>query len=168
MELRGYAVRSMEPNDEAQVRALLESDPDFFTSAQGTPPGPTDALGLLNEMPEGKELRDKFVYVVFNHDGVLSAVIDLLRGHPKDDIWYLGLIFVGPANRGLGLGTRALEAICAHVRQQGGHALRLGVVREHLRARALYDRTGFHFLYERLRSLPNGFKVMIDVLERGL
>jgi ribosomal protein S18 acetylase RimI-like enzyme len=66
------------------------------------------------------------------------------------------------------LGTRALEAICAHVRQQGGHALRLGVVREHLRARALYDRTGFHFLYERLRSLPNGFKVTIDVLERGL
>ena len=168
MELREHAVRLMEPNDEAQVRALLESDPDFFMSTQGAPPGPADALGLLNEMPEGKELCDKFVYLVFNRDGVISTVIDLLRGYPKDDIWYLGLIFVAPANRGLGLGTLALEAICAHVGQQGGHALRLGVVREHLRARALYDRTGFHFLYERLRSLPNGFKVMIDVLERGL
>jgi GNAT superfamily N-acetyltransferase len=158
----------MERDDETQVRALLESDPDFFLSTQGAPPGPSDALGLLNEMPEGKEPRDKFVYVVFNRDGVLSAVVDLLRGYPKDDIWYLGLIFVAPANRGLGLGTRALEAICARVRQQGGHALRLGVVREHSRARALYDRSGFHFLYERLRSLPNGFKVLIDVLERGL
>jgi ribosomal protein S18 acetylase RimI-like enzyme len=106
--------------------------------------------------------------VVSNRDGVLSAVIDLLRGYPKDDIWYLGLIFVAPPNRGLGLGTHAFEAICAHVRQQGGHALRLGVAREHLRARALYDRAGFHFLYQRLRSLPNGFNVMIDVLERSL
>jgi hypothetical protein len=51
---------------------------------------------------------------------------------------------------------------------RGGHALRLGVVREHLRARALSDRAGFHFLYQRLRSLPNGFDVMIDVLERSL
>jgi ribosomal protein S18 acetylase RimI-like enzyme len=168
LELREHAVRFMERNDEAQVRALLESDPDFFMSTQGAPPRLIDALSLLNEIPEGKQLSDKFVYVVFNRNGDLSAVIDLLRGYPKDDIWYLGLIFVAPANRGLGLGTRALEAICAHVRQQGGHALRLGVVREHLRARALYDRTGFHFLYERLRSLPNGFKVTIDVLERGL
>jgi ribosomal protein S18 acetylase RimI-like enzyme len=168
VELRQHSVRLMESNDEAQVRALLESDPDFFMSTQGAPPGPTDALGLLNEMPEGKELSDKFVYVVFNRDGVLSAVIDLLRGYPKDDIWYLGLIFVAPASRGLGLGTRAIEAICAHVRQQGGHALRLGVVREHLRARALYDRTGFHFLCERVRFPPNGFKVLIIVLERDL
>jgi ribosomal protein S18 acetylase RimI-like enzyme len=168
VELREYAVRIIGPDDEEQVRTLLESDPDFFMSTEGAPPGPTDALDSLNEMPEGKELRDKFVYLVFNRNGVLSAVIDLLRGYPKDDTWYLGLIFVAPANRGLSLGTRLLEAICAHVRQQGGHALRLGVVREHSRARALYDRMGFHFLYERQRSLPNGFEVMIDVLERSL
>jgi GNAT superfamily N-acetyltransferase len=168
MELREYAVRTMGPDDEAQVRALLESDPNFFMSTQGTPPGPSDALGLLTEMPEGKELRDKFVYLVFNGDSVLLAVIDLLRGYPKEDTWYLGLIFVAPANRSVGLGTRALEAISMHVKQQGGSALRLGVVRQHLRARALYERTGFRFLYERLRSLPNGFEVMIDVLERSL
>jgi ribosomal protein S18 acetylase RimI-like enzyme len=168
VELREYAVRVVGPDDEEKIRALLESDPDFFVSTQGAPPGPTDALGLLNEMPEGKELRDKFVYSAFNRNGALSVVIDLLRGYPKDDTWYLGLIFVAPANRGLGLGTRTLEAICAHVRQQGGHALRLGVAREHLRARALYDRMGFHFLYERLRSQPNGFEVMKDVLERSL
>jgi hypothetical protein len=87
----------MERNDEAQVRALLESDPDFFMSTQGAPPRLIDALSLLNEIPEGKQLSDKFVYVVFNRNGDLSAVIDLLRGYPKDDIWYLGLISDGAA-----------------------------------------------------------------------
>jgi hypothetical protein len=42
------------------------------------------------------------------------------------------------------------------------------VVREHLRARALYDRAGFHFRINRLRSLPHGLDVTIDVLERSL
>ena len=82
--------------------------------------------------------------------------------------WFLGFLVVVPDNRNMGLGSHLLEAICAHVKQGGGAAIRLGVVRENLRARALYDRTGFRFLYERERTHANGLTGTIDVLERTL
>jgi len=168
MELPEYTVRLMGQNDEAQIQALFESDPDYFRLVQGAPPGPAEAKDLLNELPAGKESRDKFVYAFVDRDGVAAALIDLLRSYPDDETWYLGLIFVAPTQRGIRLGTRVLDAICAHVRQQGGRALRLGVDHRNVRARALYERTGFHFIYERVRAYPNGFESIIDVLERTL
>jgi len=168
VELGEYTVRLMRPNDEAQIQALFESDPDYFRIVQGAPPGPAETKDLMSDLPEGKECCDKFVYIVFDRHGVVIAVVDLIRGYPSDEIWFLGLLFVAPANRNMGLGTRVLEAICVHVRQQGGLAIRLGVVRENVGARALYDCAGFHFIYERKRTYANGFSVMIDVLERTL
>jgi len=65
----------------------------------------------------------------------------------------------------MGLGTRVIDAICEHVKDRGGQAVRLGVDRGNVRARALYERTGFHFIYERERAYASGFKSIIDVLE---
>lgn len=168
MELREYTIQLMSRDDEAKVQALFESDPDYFRLVRGAPPGPAEAKDLLNELPEGKDYRDKFVYILFDRDGALAVVIDLLRGYPNDETWYLGLIFVAPVRRDRGLGTRVLDAICAHIKQQGGHAVRLGVDRGNVRARALYERSGFRLIYERERAYASGFKSIIDVLERPL
>jgi ribosomal protein S18 acetylase RimI-like enzyme len=168
VELREYTIRLMGPNDEALMQALFESDPDYFRLVQGAPPDPAEAKDLLNELPEGKQYRDKFVYALFDRNGALAVVIDLIRGYPNDETWYLGLIFVAPVRRDMGLGTRVLEAVCTHVKRHGGHAVRLGVDRRNVRARALYERRGFRSINERERAHPNGFKSVIDVLERAL
>jgi RimJ/RimL family protein N-acetyltransferase len=168
MELSEYAIRLAAPNDAAEIQSLFESDPGYFEIAQGGPPSPTEAQSLITALPEGKDYGDKFVYEVFDRHGALAAVVDLIRGYPQNGFWFLGLLFVAPWTRNIGLGTRILDTICAHVKRQGGHALRLGVVRENVRARALYERTQFHFIYDRERTQPNGFTVMVDVLERKL
>ena len=98
----------------------------------------------------------------------MAVVIDLLRDYPSDQTWFVGLIFVAPERRNMGLGTRVIDAICEHVRDQGGQVVRLGVDRGNVRARALYERAGFHFIYERERAYASGFKSIIDVLERAL
>ena len=98
----------------------------------------------------------------------LAAVIDLVRDYPQKDTWFLGLLFVAPARRNMGFGSRLLDAIYGHVKQRGGHAIRLGVVRGNVRARTLYDRTGFRVVDECKRTQANGFTVIIDVLERAL
>ena len=168
MKLPEYTIRLVEPNDEAEIQSLFESDPEYFEIAQGAPPGPAEAQSLITALPEGKDYGDKFVYTVFDCDGALAAAIDLIRGYPQNGFWFLGLLFVAPWTRNIGLGTRILDTICAHVKQQGGHALRLSVVRGNVRARALYERLEFHFIYERQRTQPNGFTVKVDVLERTL
>lgn len=45
--------------------------------------------------------------------------------------------------RGMGLGEALIEALCAEAQMRGYRAVRLDVVDENLRAKALYDRLGF-------------------------
>jgi hypothetical protein len=89
MELPEYTIRLVGPNDEAEIQALLEADPDYFRLIHGAPPGPAEAKDLLNDFPEGKESHDKFVYLLVDRDEAPAAVIDLLRGYPNDETWYL-------------------------------------------------------------------------------
>jgi ribosomal protein S18 acetylase RimI-like enzyme len=166
--LREYSARLAVSADEVRIQALFESDPDFFKVSQGASPRSTEANDQLSDLPEGKKYHDKFVYVIFDRDNALAALIDLVRAYPDDKTWFLSLLFVAPASRNVGLGTLLLHAIFAEIKQHGGRAVRLGVVRGNARARALYDRVGFHFIYERERVYPNGFTVTIDVLERPL
>jgi RimJ/RimL family protein N-acetyltransferase len=136
MEVPGYAIRLVELTDRAKVQSLFESDPGYSEIAHGAAPGPAEAQDLVTGLPEGKDYGDKFVYTIFDNSGDLVAVIDLIRDYPRNGLWFLGLLFVAPCCRNAGLGTSILDAICAHVKQQGGHALRLGVVRGNVRARA--------------------------------
>lgn len=52
-------------------------------------------------------------------------------------------LFVEPAARGQGIGTRALEIAQEHCRRNGVAALHLEVEHENPKARALYERIGF-------------------------
>ena len=167
VHLREYSVRLAESGDEARLQALLESDPDYFELI-GAAPRPTEAKEQLRNLPEGKKYDDKFVYVIFDHDDAPIALIDLVRAYPDAETWFLGLLFVAPERRNMGLGTHLLEAIFAEIKQQGGRALRLGVARGNVRARALYERVGFRFVCEREWVHPSGFTVVIDALERPL
>ena len=168
MELPGYIIRSVELNDASEIQSLFQSDPSYFEIVQGARPGPSEAQSLVTTLPKGKDHSDKFVYIIFDRHGALAAVIDLIRGYPESGFWFLGLLFVAPWTRNIGLGTLIIDAICAHVKQEGGHAVRLGVVRGNVRARALYERKEFHFIYESERTETNGFTVTVDVLERAL
>jgi len=40
-----------------RLRALLESDPDYFEVIRGALPGPTEAEGQLGDLPEWEEMR---------------------------------------------------------------------------------------------------------------
>lgn len=168
MHLPGYAIAPFAPADEAALQAMLEADPAYFTMIQGVAAGPDEARSLAADLPPGHSPDDKFLFVIRDSFQRLCAAVELLRGYPEPPIWFLGLIFVAPFARDRGLGTRLLNAVCDHAREQGGEALRLGVVQPNTRARALYDRNGFRFLVTRGRKSPSGFRVPIDVLERPL
>ena len=168
MQLAGYTIRKLGVADCAAVQSLFESDPRYFEIVQGAPAAPDEAEILFADLPPGKSQDDKFVYGVFEKEGKIAAILDLVRGYPEPDIWYLGLIFVAPEFRDKRLGSRLIDLLCVYVSGQGGKALRLGVVRTNTRARALYDRLGFRFVVERERAVSPEFPVMVEVMERPL
>ncbi len=58
-------------------------------------------------------------------------------------------IAVAPECRGQGIGTQLLQAVCEHAREVGCRDVRLDVLDNNPRARALYERTGFVAVKER-------------------
>ncbi len=66
----------------------------------------------------------------------------LVRDAAEEGIVVDGLS-VRAGMRGQGIGTALLEALCVEAQARGYRAIRLDVVEENLRARALYERLGF-------------------------
>lgn len=154
--------RRATPADAPSIQAVLASDPATWELLEGGPLRDDEALRLLAELPPGVPPTRKHVLVA---DGV--CVIDLVEGFPEARTWYLGLIFVAPARRGEGLGSRILGALGAAVQARGGAALRLAVVVENVAARRLYDRLGFTHVARRTRPTAHGSHE-VDVLELDL
>jgi ribosomal protein S18 acetylase RimI-like enzyme len=61
---------------------------------------------------------------------------------------YLYALRVKPAFRGRGLGTRILQAAEAALLRRGMTTASIGVEKTNLRARALYERQGYHIIAE--------------------
>ena len=174
MHVDGYRVRSVTAEDAPDVQALLALDPVTFELVEGAPLRPDEALELIAERPPGVPVERKHDFLIepagpaAAAPASAAALLSLVEGYPDERTWYLGLIFVAPAARGRGLGTRAIEALCAHARERGGAALRLAVVPANTGARRLYDRLGFAFVARRPRESRNGTVGEVDVLERRL
>ncbi|MCY4023192.1 MAG: GNAT family N-acetyltransferase [Anaerolineaceae bacterium] len=78
----------------------------------------------------------------------LAMVLLLSRSRESGTLLMDG-IAVAPECRGQGIGTQLLQAVCEHAREGGYRDLRLDVLDNNPRARALYERTGFVAVKER-------------------
>ena len=101
-------LRSFTADQEADLQALLESDPGYTERVTGYPPGPSDALSLTIDRPEGTGADQKSVLGAWRpgsagHDE-LVAVIDLIRGYPDPSCVFVGLLLVRWDLQGSGLG----------------------------------------------------------------
>lgn len=70
-------------------------------------------------------------------------VLRLLARDVDNDRFLVDGIAVAPSQRGRGIGAALLKGLCHEARARGYREVRLDVVAENTRARALYDREGF-------------------------
>ena len=71
------------------------------------------------------------------------GLLGLLARDTENARFLMDGLFVAPAARGRGVGTRLLAAIAEEARARGYREIRLDVVEENRRARALYERQGY-------------------------
>jgi ribosomal protein S18 acetylase RimI-like enzyme len=98
----------------------------------------------------------------------IVAVIDIIQNYPEDGIWFVGLLFVARGERGQGLGSRLVDAICTHISKQGGRAARIAVADKNTRAIRFWERAGFSTLYSAKRERAQSTSLLLHVMERAL
>lgn len=99
-----------------------------------------------------------------------AACLHLLSRDVVEEGIVVDGLSVRPEARGQGIGAALLETLCMEAQARGHRAIRLDVVEENLRARALYERLGFTVRARRGSRLTRwlfdfgGFWVMVREL----
>jgi len=99
-----------------------------------------------------------------------AACLHILARDVAEQNFVVDGLAVRPETRGKGIGAALLEALCLEAEARGHRAVRLDVVEENLRARALYERLGFRVRAHRGSKLTRwlfdfgGFWVMVREL----
>ncbi|MET8094019.1 GNAT family N-acetyltransferase [Micromonospora sp. NPDC005220] len=95
----------------------------------------------------------------------LVAVLDgrpvgMSSGVPTADPLVMDLIsmWVRPDARGRGVGDRLVDEVARWARERGAERLRLSVMPDNARAKALYHRAGFHLTDEPGDPMPDGVR----------
>ena len=125
------------PRDAGTVAALLH----VFNTEYGTPtPGPAVLTARLERLLAGPH-----VVALLSGDPAVGVALLTLR----PNVWYDGPVavldelYVAPALRGRGLGSRLLAAAESEVRRRGGELLEINVDGDDTDARRFYVRHGY-------------------------
>lgn len=111
-----------------------------------------DANGALLGVAGFKSVDGAFVgggfddlSAVYGRAGALwrAALLHALERDVENERFLMDGICVSAAARGRGVGSALIEALCHEARWRGYEEVRLDVIVENLRARALYERLGF-------------------------
>ena len=128
---------------QARFPAEKEAVLDIFTEFVNSPSVSLDFQGNEADFAglPGKYAPPAGAILLAWHDG---AVVGCVAMRPVDAaICEMKRLYVRPAGRGLGLGRRLAEAIVSAGREAGYAEMRLDVLPEFVKARALYASLGF-------------------------
>jgi GNAT superfamily N-acetyltransferase len=141
-----YAIRRLQPEDAAILQVLYDRCGDFNWLVEGEPVSLTAAQEDFRSVPQGKSLDDKLVWGIFNLQGEMVGVLDVLRDYPEASTWWVGLLMLAPDARGIGIGRAVMRGFSDYARLQGGKTLMLGVVEENTPAVEFWQKIGFSLL----------------------
>jgi GNAT superfamily N-acetyltransferase len=125
-----------------QLARLLERCREDMALHRGAAPSQLVA-SVIPPGPRGAPRRDRFRAGLFDGEGEMSAVVQVVRNHPASGAWWLGAVLVRPDLRGCGIGGSVIEALEEWVRAEGGGAIHLELQRRNAGALAFARRTGF-------------------------
>jgi len=107
-----YKIVDLQLCDAERVQQLLDSCSDYYELHEGCVTPPDAGAYELSAVPPTRSASDLLVVGLEDLSGRVTALIQILRGYPADDIWWIGLLVVSPELRGEGLGRELLTHVC--------------------------------------------------------
>lgn len=138
-----WSIVTLDTDRGRDLQDLFERSADYFQTVFGLPVGPAEAQSAFLALPEHKTYDDKFLLGIIDDQDVLVGHLDLIRDHPDDGVWTIGVFLLAPDVRGSGLGTEILERTAQWAATRGARTLRIDVVDWNERGLRFLERAGF-------------------------
>jgi GNAT superfamily N-acetyltransferase len=132
--------REISINDEAELLSLFNKCKDFFLLTEGVTPISCDSF--FYDLPPKKNLKDKYLYGVFENSSLIAA-IDVVSDYPKKGEWIIGLLLIHPKERKIGLGKRIHNIIEEIAKNKGAEKLRIGIVEQNAKVLGYWSKMGY-------------------------
>jgi GNAT superfamily N-acetyltransferase len=125
-----------------EVEAFLERcREDLALLAPGA--APRDLAAAMVDLPCDRFGQQRVVAGLFDGEGELGAVLDVVRAEPGGRVWTIAAVIVRPDLRGRGIAAALLDALEEWVKADGGEAICFSVDRRNRPAVNLARRAGF-------------------------
>lgn len=164
-DIPGYHVRLIGTETIPKLQGLLEKCADYNLLVSGNPPSATAAQSLLTECPPGRSIEDKVVIGISTTDARLVGVLDAIRGYPRAECWWVGLLLIDPSYRNKGLGRLIYQSFEQWAGQLGGKYILISVIEENEGAYRFWQSLGFEVVEKQPpRQLGNKNQVVITMM----
>ncbi|MDN5699859.1 MAG: GNAT family N-acetyltransferase [Kocuria sp.] len=121
-------VSDLTSNDLEALTGLIMDDGGYSMRVFGRPPKSDAARDVLHARPPGLDLESKITIGLWD-DNRLIGVADAVRGYPRPEVMYVGLLQVGSDSQGRGVGRMLHEALDDRAMSDSGiTTLRLSIV----------------------------------------
>ena len=167
-DIPDYRIEHLRQEHIRALQGLLEKCTDYSELVTGLPPDSSSAQTLLVDHPEEKSLDDKYVIGVFNIEGELVGVLDVVRNYPVQHEWWLGLLLLDPQYRSKGLGRQVYYQFEQWVSRQGVQSIWLGVVEQNERACQFWRSMGFEPIERRQPIRMGNLENVVLVMKRSV
>jgi RimJ/RimL family protein N-acetyltransferase len=113
---------------------------------------------------ELEEIEEEFlnpvtISVFIKLDDTYIGVMDYLMENPKDQCPWLGLLMIHSDYQGFGFGAHAYALYESEMRNRGLQRVRLGVIKENVKAKQFWESLGF--LYIKTALSENGKEIFV-------
>ena len=142
------------PNDSASVLDLCQRAEDYVRLETGAPPDHDYVRETMTDAPQSVPPHHVWCWGYASANSSLDALATCLKGFYAPDDWYLGLLLVARAARGLGLGTRTAQHVIDQARSDGATCLRIAVLDSNPRAHSFWQ--GLNFAHEKSTTDGDG------------
>ncbi len=135
-----------------ELESVILGAPQFSLLSEGRLPRPEDVNEVLSELPPGGRKEQKYVFTI-NIDDTMIGCAEVIRGWPRIDIGFIGLLMLSEKYQGLGYGRLSFNELekCISTWPEITR-LRLAIVESNKPAFPFWRALGFNETGERIAS----------------
>tara|TARA_Y100001947_G_scaffold159617_1_gene178409 strand:- start:6026 stop:6667 length:642 start_codon:yes stop_codon:yes gene_type:complete len=127
-----------------------------------------EAKNFIRDLPKNHTYDNKLPVGIYNDEGVLIAVLDLIRDYPSQNSWYIGLLLTLPSLRKRGIGAIIVGCVEQTIASFGANQLNLIVQETNHQALTFWQKHGYYIIHESLQELDECTHIVLHLQKRIL